>query len=156
MKIIVCLVILLSLTLNVFSGPLAPGIWTAVAIKAAIACSYLGPGTPAYLACVAAYWVAYGPASSLFCFSPDTTVASRNGVIPIANVQHGDEIKTLVDGKERWTEVLYKEVTHQELPFIRISTRNQSVEVTPEHVMIVENKLIQAKDIKIGMNIQGQ
>ena len=54
---------------QVYSGPLAPGAWTAAAVACAAKCLVLGPGTPQYLACVSSCWHATGPGLSLLCFS---------------------------------------------------------------------------------------
>jgi len=57
------------LIIQVYSGPLAPGAWTAAALACAAKCAPLVPGTPQYLACFSACWLATGPGLSLLCFS---------------------------------------------------------------------------------------
>lgn len=75
------------IVLQVKGGPLAPGAWSAAGAACAAQCAPLIPGSPAYVACVAACWAVTGPLSSLLCFSEETTVVTPSGIKTMSQIE---------------------------------------------------------------------
>ncbi len=57
------------------------------------------------------------------------------------------------NNESHWTSVLLKEISAAK-EFIKIETSSGILEVTPDHIMIVDEQLIKARDLKIGMFIR--
>lgn len=81
-------IVLALLVIFAYSGPLPPGTWTGIAVKAA----------PIAAVNPAAYWITVliaGPVRSLIsCFEENTTITTKAGEVLAKNVKIGDLVWT--------------------------------------------------------------
>lgn len=119
---------------------------------------------PACVSCMlgcfqfAAVCVAAGPAGSTACFIFCETLCiascftpacldaripvlvqreSKAVLIPAKDVVVGDHVLTMENGQELWTRVIHSKLSTGNFSFINITAGATSVQVTPNHVMVV-------------------
>lgn len=84
--------ILMLLVFNTQSGPLAPGVWTAMCGACFGTCLPLLPGSPAWITCMIGC-CGYAPVISLLaCFKEGTTVISKSGLKLVQNLKVGESV----------------------------------------------------------------
>jgi len=60
-------------------------------------------------------------------------------LIPAKNVVVGDHVLTMENGQELWTHIIHSKVSTGNFSFINITAGSSSVQVTPNHIMVVLN-----------------
>jgi hypothetical protein len=153
MKIALLLVTLVSLA---YAGPFAAAAWATACSGCISACMISIPGTPAYIACIALCCGAAPAASLLLCFDEDTTFDTDHGILPATQVSSGMKAVTLKNGKQEWTQILGVVKSSEGYDFLTITTPNNTLTVTLDHLMVEEAKLVKAQNLKIGMMLGGQ
>lgn len=65
---------------------------------------------------------------------------------------------TRKNNEDKWTQItlIQSSIGRDFHDFVQIFAKNTSLTVTPDHVMISKDKLIKAKDLKIGMFAKNQ
>jgi len=64
-------------------------------------------------------------------------------------------VLTRKNNEDKWTQITLIQSSIGK-DFVQIFAKNTSLTVTPDHVMISKDKLIKAKDLKIGMFVENQ
>lgn len=89
--------------------------------------------------------------SSHMCFTADTLIITRRGLVPIAEVRDCDEVLTR-DGFKQCTKSLK---TMKEAPLVEVTFADKTkVRCTPDHQFFTMRGLFAAKDLKKSMYIQ--
>jgi ribonucleotide reductase alpha subunit len=88
--------------------------------------------------------------SSNLCVSGDTQILTSNGYFPIKDLV--DQEVEVWNGEEFSSTIVRQTGVNQKLITVRMSN-GLSLRCTPYHKFIIDNGLVEAKDLSIGMNV---